>query len=325
VTKVSIITPLFNKEPYVSETIRSVLAQTMADWEMIVVENGSTDKGPEIVGRFSDSRIRLVTSPKQGPGAARNFGIAQARGNWIQFLDADDLLEPNQLATQLAESQQNPQADILIGTWLQFVDGQPANQTRKCPSGYPTGVELLRDTAIIFTACAPHAAIVRRNIIDGPYLWPESLDCLLAEDTVFWFKLITEFKVSFSRAGGAIYRFMAPGCRTDFDVERWFNGNHAVIQENLKFLEARNKSPTSRQCQSIFTHYLGQYARSISAGKKLIANQAIAEANRWLREASKRGGRLCPSSRLARILGIRALLTLQMLRRRLFRSSYPAT
>src|ERR1700735_4941661 len=94
---VSIITPLFNKAPYVAETIQSVLAQTMADWEMIVVENGSTDEGPNVVRQFNDPRIHLMESPKRGPGAARNLGLERARGEWILFLDADDLIERDYL------------------------------------------------------------------------------------------------------------------------------------------------------------------------------------------------------------------------------------
>ncbi len=78
---VSIITALHNKGPYIAETIRSVLAQTVSDWELIVVENGSTDDGPGNAASFSDERIRLVISPKTGPGAARNHGLQLACGD----------------------------------------------------------------------------------------------------------------------------------------------------------------------------------------------------------------------------------------------------
>src|SRR5471032_1240670 len=111
---VSIITPLFNKELYVGETIRSVLAQTFTDWEMIIIENGSTDKGLEVVRHFSDSRIRLVESPKQGPGAARNLGLSLATGEWVLFLDADDLLQPFQLAALLSVAQTHPELDLVV-------------------------------------------------------------------------------------------------------------------------------------------------------------------------------------------------------------------
>ncbi len=84
--QVGIIAALHNKGPYVAETIRSVLAQTMPDWALIVVENGSTDDGPEIVRQFPDPRIRLVVSPKQGPGAARNVGLAHATGEMASLL-----------------------------------------------------------------------------------------------------------------------------------------------------------------------------------------------------------------------------------------------
>src|SRR5260370_31039183 len=88
--RVSIITALHSKGPYVAETIRSVLAQTMPDWEMIVVENGSTDDGPEIVRQLSNPRMRLVVSPKQGPGvpATLVWPTQPANGSyfWMQII-----------------------------------------------------------------------------------------------------------------------------------------------------------------------------------------------------------------------------------------------
>jgi glycosyltransferase involved in cell wall biosynthesis len=128
---VSMIAALHNKGPYVAETIRSVLAQTMPDWEMIVVENGSSDNGPEIVRQFSDRRVRLAVSPRQGPGAARNVGLVQATGEWILFLDADDLLTPHFLEERLGLLIDHPQADLLVGCWEEFFDGQAPHLFRR--------------------------------------------------------------------------------------------------------------------------------------------------------------------------------------------------
>src|SRR5438046_1358873 len=113
--RVSVITPLFNKAVYISETIRSVLAQTMRDWELIVVENGSTDDGPELVGQFLDSRIRLVDSVKRGPSAARNVGINLAAGEWLLFLDADDLIEKTYLERRLIAGSVDAFAEVVAG------------------------------------------------------------------------------------------------------------------------------------------------------------------------------------------------------------------
>lgn len=102
---VSIITPLYNSEKYVAETIDSVLAQTYQNWEMIVIDDCSTDKGPEIVDEYCriDSRIKLLKNSSNSGGAiTRNNGIEFASGRFIAFLDSDDLWKPNKLEVQIS-------------------------------------------------------------------------------------------------------------------------------------------------------------------------------------------------------------------------------
>lgn len=101
---VSIITPLYNGERFVDQTIESVLAQTYSDWEMIVVNDGSTDRSEAIVKEYiqKDSRIKLFSQSNKGSAAARNNGIRRAEGQYVALLDADDLWEPFFLESQLA-------------------------------------------------------------------------------------------------------------------------------------------------------------------------------------------------------------------------------
>lgn len=95
----SIIIPLYNKSPHIEQTIRSVFAQTHEDFEIIVVDDGSTDESAEIVAAINDPRLRLVRQANAGVSAARNKGIDMANSNFIAFLDADDLWFPNHLET----------------------------------------------------------------------------------------------------------------------------------------------------------------------------------------------------------------------------------
>jgi glycosyltransferase involved in cell wall biosynthesis len=99
---VSIITPLFNCGPFVAETIKSVLAQTYTNWEMLIVDDCSTDNGVIVAKSFHDSRIKIFKN-KTNCGAAysRNIGLMSARGKWIAFLDSDDLWLPSKLEMQL--------------------------------------------------------------------------------------------------------------------------------------------------------------------------------------------------------------------------------
>ena len=102
---VSIVTPLYNAAPYIEETIRSVLSQSFADWEYIIVDDDSTDEGPDIIRRMAreEPRIKFISLPiNSGAGMSRNEGIKASRGKYIAFLDSDDAWEPDKLARQTA-------------------------------------------------------------------------------------------------------------------------------------------------------------------------------------------------------------------------------
>ena len=91
--KISVIIPLYNKEKTIKKTIESVLNQTFTEYEIIVVNDGSTDRSLEIVKRINDSRIRIIDKDNEGVSTTRNRGFNEANGDWLLFLDADDLLE----------------------------------------------------------------------------------------------------------------------------------------------------------------------------------------------------------------------------------------
>ncbi|HZV11070.1 MAG TPA: glycosyltransferase family 2 protein, partial [Novosphingobium sp.] len=90
VPTVSVIMPVYNVEPYVAEAITSVLAQTYADFELIIVDDGGQDRSVEICQGFEDPRIRIVHQANRGLAGARNTGILAARGRYLAFLDSDD-------------------------------------------------------------------------------------------------------------------------------------------------------------------------------------------------------------------------------------------
>ncbi|MGA3126204.1 MAG: glycosyltransferase family 2 protein [Candidatus Korobacteraceae bacterium] len=98
---VSVIVPLYNKRAYITRALDSIAAQTFRDLEVIVVDDGSTDDSRQIAEAYPDNRFRVISQPNQGPGAARNTGIACAEGEIIAFLDADDEWLPNYLETNV--------------------------------------------------------------------------------------------------------------------------------------------------------------------------------------------------------------------------------
>jgi glycosyltransferase involved in cell wall biosynthesis len=109
---VSVVIPLYQTERYIAETLQSVLAQTFKDFEVIVVDDGSTDRGPGIARAVTDPRVRVITQINRGLAGARNTGIRNARGRYIALLDADDLWEADKLARHVAAMEADPAIGI---------------------------------------------------------------------------------------------------------------------------------------------------------------------------------------------------------------------
>lgn len=122
VPSVSVIMPLFNAAPFVGEAVRSVLDQSFADLELIVVDDGSTDGSGDAVGAFIDPRIRLVRQENQGVSAALNHALTLARGRCIARHDADDVSIPTRLAEQVRHLDEHPRV-VILGTWASLING----------------------------------------------------------------------------------------------------------------------------------------------------------------------------------------------------------
>lgn len=116
--KVTIITPCYNSAPYIATTIKSVQEQTFTDWEMIVVDDGSTDNSATIVSEIAeiDPRIKLIQKENGGSASARKLGLSLAQGEYIHFLDADDIIDKDKLQIQITLMEQHS-LDISYTDW----------------------------------------------------------------------------------------------------------------------------------------------------------------------------------------------------------------
>jgi hypothetical protein len=122
---VSILIPCYNAERWIARAIESALAQTWSNTEVIVVDDGSTDNSLKVIRAF-DGQIRWVTGPNQGGNAARNRLLQLARGEWVQYLDADDYLRSTKLERQIAFAIANPDCDVICGptAWERVQNGE---------------------------------------------------------------------------------------------------------------------------------------------------------------------------------------------------------
>lgn len=116
----SVIIPLFNKGQYLENTLKSVLNQSFQDFEVIIVNDGSTDNGPEIVSKFDDSRINLINQINKGVSAARNRGILEAKSEFIALLDADDIWYGNHLSELKKQINLFPEAGLYCNNYKVF-------------------------------------------------------------------------------------------------------------------------------------------------------------------------------------------------------------
>src|SRR6266571_502317 len=194
---ISIIMPAFNAERHIGESIQSVLDQTLGDWELIVVDDGSTDDTATVVGRFNDSRVHYVKRENGGQAAARNTGIRNSNGALIAFLDADDLWLPEKLARQVDVFQQT-EADVVYCDGYVFFDNGDADRSDffAVVPGRKDGTAML-DLLYQYNRIATLSAMVRRKAVEQVGLFDESRRFQNCEDYELWLRL--------ARAGSSFY------------------------------------------------------------------------------------------------------------------------
>jgi len=209
--KVSVVIPLYNKAAYIRRAVDSVLAQTYQDFELIVVDDGSTDNGTEIVAAYKDPRVRLIRQANAGVSAARNRGVAEAQAELVAFLDADDEWRPWFLETVISLRQRFPEAGA-FATAYELHDG-------KLPwrPNFNTGVDVsdggLMPNYFLAACYAPpicsSSTMVRREVFAPVGGFPVGTP--LGEDQYLWAALALNHPIAWSPVSGAIYHCAAQG------------------------------------------------------------------------------------------------------------------
>ena len=161
--KISIITPCYNAAPYIANTIQSVQNQTISDWEMIIVDDGSTDNSVEIIQKIiaQDSRIKLIQKENGGSASARNLALSIAQGEYIQFLDSDDTIDYKKLERQITLMEKED-LDVSYSDWC-FV--LPDGTMEKVHGLNFNLVRVLLLWGTLFGALPIHAFVYRRDFL----------------------------------------------------------------------------------------------------------------------------------------------------------------
>lgn len=198
---ISVVIPLYNKEKQIRATLESVLAQTFSDYELIIVNDGSTDRSVEEMSLVYDPRIRLIHQENAGVSAARNRGIEEAKGEFIAFFDADDLWKPEYLQTQYELTLHYPQCSVFACNY-EFVDAQGQVKPtiiRNLPFAGEQGV--LSNYFEVASSSNPplwtSAVMVRKEAIQSIGGFP--LGIRSGEDLLTWARLACQYKIAYSK------------------------------------------------------------------------------------------------------------------------------
>ncbi|MFA6582917.1 MAG: glycosyltransferase family A protein [Elusimicrobiaceae bacterium] len=204
--RISVIIPLYNKAAHIKRALDSVLNQTEQDFEIIVIDDGSTDAGEDIVKTYADPRIKYFRQENQGVSVARNNGIKQAQADFVSFLDADDEYLPKFLETVLRLRKNYPQAGLYSTAYqIQEPNGKTKKPQYKAIPPFPWEgiIPDYFESALGTQPCWTSAVAVPKQVFEKAGYFPPGEK--LGEDLDTWFRIALKYPVIFSNYRGAVY------------------------------------------------------------------------------------------------------------------------
>lgn len=198
---ISIITPAFNAEYSIEQTIASVQRQSREDWELIIIDDGSTDATRSIAESVSDLRIKVVRQENAGVSAARNAGLRLARGDYVTFLDADDTLPRNSLELRAGLLDREPQIDIVHGAVQLLCGDHTLRVVQPDLMSGPLLDRLIRLQEDVFVGVC---YMLRRKKI-GQHLFQEKLSH--SEDLIFYLTLAYDANLEYAAVPETVYEY----------------------------------------------------------------------------------------------------------------------
>lgn len=193
--KISVIIPCYNQSEFLEETLKSVINQKYKNWECILINDGSTDKTIEIINKWEgkEPRIKSYSKKNGGLSSARNYGLKYTTGDFIQFLDSDDVLDENKLSKSIQEFKKNKDAKIVITNYFHF----QSLISKATPAYYNLKIEYFNFERILFqwenTFTIPiHCALFSASLFKT-FKFPEELKA--KEDWFMWILMFSKYPV----------------------------------------------------------------------------------------------------------------------------------
>jgi glycosyltransferase involved in cell wall biosynthesis len=279
---VAVVIPLFNKVEYIQRCLLSVLAQTHAELDVIVVNDGSSDGGDRVVVAIDDPRVRLIQQANAGVSAARNRGVAATTCEWVFFLDADDEWEPNLVESLLALLQSHPEVGVLACPTQRVYANGATTIAQILDRDFVPGSSCLRNYFATFVRLGQSpfsnsSYAVRRTVFDqvGGY----KLGVHLTEDSDLWVRLALATPVAMIRPALARYHVEVTGNtrmvaqRQEFEVARTLA---SVLHSGLVPPSQRDSAEALLGLQRLML-----VRRHLLLGHRRLAFQRLTDAVIW--------------------------------------------
>lgn len=196
--KVSVLLPVYNGELYLREAIESILGQTYTDFELIIMNDGSTDNSEQVVKAFHDSRIVYRKQTNQGLGATLNNAIRISRGEYLARQDADDYSYPDRFEKQIAFLERRPDCGV-VGTWAKTIDSEVKKRiwNKPPPHKQPPSESFAMKYVMLFDSPFVHSSVmIRKLVFDKVGLYSTGSPLLFPEDYDLWSRIAREFEIA---------------------------------------------------------------------------------------------------------------------------------
>ena len=199
--KVSVVIPSYNAMAYLPKTLESLLGQTFTDFEVLIINDGSSDHIVEWSSQIEDARVKLISQDNKGTSAARNTGISQSKGEYIAFLDADDLWEPTKLEKQVL-CLDSKKSVGLVYTWTAYID-QFGIPTKRVIAFSEEG-QVWEKLVVKDIVCNGSSAMVRRSCLE--HIGEFDSDMQPVEDWDMWIRLSAHYSLAVVKKVLVYYR-----------------------------------------------------------------------------------------------------------------------
>lgn len=226
--RVSVVMPCYNAAKYVDDAIHSLRAQTYDNFEVLAVDDGSTDETLARLERqaFMDRRIRYFSQKNAGPSAARNTALRHVNGEYVCFLDADDVLLPEKIERQVQFLQQHPDVDLVYSDY--YTGDADLNLTDLTTARHLQAADTLEAVALK-NGFPPLVPLFRRKLMDAIGEWDESFR--MTEDWDYWIRAAKAGKFAYLPGAMVIYR--THGAQAHHDLDNMFRAGKKVLKKHF--------------------------------------------------------------------------------------------